>query len=65
MALDLMILMRENPLLRPLKGVALENDFFGPKWHSLCSLPFHFVAIEMDFPASKSLRPAQYKQQVH
>jgi hypothetical protein len=35
-----MILMRKNPLLRPLEGVGSENlDFFGPKWHSLCTLP--------------------------
>jgi hypothetical protein len=37
----LMILMRENPSLRPLEGVGPENhEFFGPKLHSL-----HFVAI--------------------
>jgi hypothetical protein len=49
--------------------------FFGPKWHLLFrSLPFQSpksldfqgpplpMALEMDLP--KSLRPAQYKQQV-
>jgi hypothetical protein len=31
--LDLLILMRENPLLGPLEGVCPENiDFFWPKW---------------------------------
>jgi hypothetical protein len=30
-----MILMRTNPLLRPLEGVGPENlNFFGIKWHS-------------------------------
>ncbi len=29
-----------NPILGPLEGVGPENlNFFGPKWHSLCSLP--------------------------
>jgi hypothetical protein len=72
-----MILMRENLLLGPLKGVGPENlDFSGPKWHSLCSLLFQGPkksrfsgstpsnGPEMDFPASKSLRPVPYKQQV-
>jgi hypothetical protein len=52
-------------------------DFFRPKLHSLRSLPFQVpksldfqgpplpIALEMDFTASKSLRPALYKQQVH
>jgi hypothetical protein len=38
--LDLIILMRANPLLGPLEEVGLENlDFFWPKWHSFRSLP--------------------------
>ncbi len=29
-----------NPLLGPLEGVGPENlNYFGPIWHSLCSLP--------------------------
>jgi hypothetical protein len=67
--LDLMILMPENPLPRPLE-VGPENlDFFGAKWHWLRSLPFQGpplpTALESDFPALKSLRPPPYKQQVH
>jgi hypothetical protein len=39
--LDLIILMGANPLLRPLKEVGFKyHNFFGRKWHSLCSLPF-------------------------
>jgi hypothetical protein len=31
----------ENSLLGPYKEVGPEKlDFFGPKWHSLCSLQF-------------------------
>ncbi len=31
----------ENPLLRALERLAPKNiEFFGPKWHSLHSLPF-------------------------
>jgi hypothetical protein len=52
-------------------------DFFGPKWHSLRSLPFQGpkksrfqgpplqTALVMDFPPSKTIRPAPYKRQVH
>jgi hypothetical protein len=55
-------------------GVGPENlDFFGPKWHSLGPnkkvfiirahpLPMVFI---MDLPASKSLCPKPYKQQVY
>jgi len=40
--LDLMILMRANPLHGQLEGVGPENlDFFGPKWHMLCLLRVH------------------------
>jgi hypothetical protein len=51
-------------------------DFFGPKWHSLFSIPYQGskkfqlsgptlpMALEMDLPQSKSVRPAPYKQQV-
>jgi hypothetical protein len=39
--LDLMILMRANPLLGQLEWVGPENlEVFKPKWHSLRSLPF-------------------------
>jgi hypothetical protein len=41
LALGLLILMWENPLLWPLEGVGPENhDFFVPKCHSLCLLLF-------------------------
>ncbi len=52
-------------------------DFFGPKWHSLRSLPFQGpkkfrflgpppqMALVMDIPLSKPLRIAPHKQQVY
>jgi hypothetical protein len=52
-------------------------SIFGPKCHSRLSLPFqnpksldfqgppHQTALVMDFPPSKSIRPAPYKQQVY
>jgi hypothetical protein len=70
LALDLMILTRANSLHGPLEVVGPENlDFFGPKWHSLRSLPFQGpplpMYLKMNLPASKSLSPAPFKQQVH
>jgi hypothetical protein len=67
--LTLMILMRENPLLGPLKGVGPENlDFLaqmalpsfvaisGPK-KTRFSGPIPSKALEMDFPASNHYVP--------
>jgi hypothetical protein len=53
--LHLIILMGENLILRPLEEVGHENFQGTP-------LP---KALEMDLPASKPLRPAPYKQEVH
>jgi hypothetical protein len=73
-SLYLRILMGANSLLGPLDGVGPENlEVLGPKWHSLCSLSFEGpkksrfsastlpMALKMDFPASKLLCPALYK----
>jgi hypothetical protein len=57
MVRDVMILMRKNPLLGLL-------PFQGQKSLDFQSPPLP-MALKMDFPASKSLRPAPYKQQVH
>jgi hypothetical protein len=58
---------------RHLKECALKSRHFGPKWHSLRSLPFQGPKIlnfqgpplpmnlEMDLAPSKSLRPAPHK----
>jgi hypothetical protein len=75
--LDLTILMRANPLLGPLEGVGPENiDFLSPNGtkfaccHIRAQKGLNFqsptlpVALEIDLSASKSLRPAPYKQQV-
>jgi hypothetical protein len=64
---DLMILMRENPLLWPLEGVDPENhDFLGPNGihFARCHFRAQKVSIfrahpfqrpsKLDFPASKS-----------
>ncbi len=58
LALDLMILTRANSLHGPLEVVGPENlDFFGPKLHSLRSLPFQGpplpVALVMDVSSIK------------
>jgi hypothetical protein len=73
--LDLMILLRANPLLGPLEGVDPENlDFLrlkmalallaaisGPKKVSIFRAhPFQWP-LKWMLPASKSLRPAPYK----
>ncbi len=43
MVQDAMVLMRENTCGGQLEGVGIENlDFFGPKGHSLRSLPTRF-----------------------
>jgi hypothetical protein len=43
MALGLNDFDRVNPILWPLEGVGPENlNTFGPKWHSLYSLPKKF-----------------------
>ncbi len=68
-----MNLMRANPLLGLFEGVGPENlHFFGPKWHSLCLLPFRApksldfpgpllpIVLGMDLPASKSFCPTPY-----
>jgi hypothetical protein len=76
-----MILVGANPLLGPLDGMGPENlenlDFFWPKWHARSRCYFRaqkgldfqgpplLLALVMELPASKSLRPSPYKQQVH
>ncbi len=50
-----MILMGENLIVGPLEEVGHEN---------LQGTPIS-KALEMDLPASKSLRPSPYKQEVH
>jgi hypothetical protein len=77
--LDLIILLRANPLLGPLEEVGPESlDFLtpkmalallvtisGPKKASIFRAhPFQWP-LKWMLPASKSLRPAPYKQQVH
>jgi hypothetical protein len=59
-----------NPLLGPLEGVGPEIlTFLGPNGTPFACFDFQGtplpIALEMDFPASKSLRPASYKQHVH
>jgi hypothetical protein len=75
--LDLMILMVANPFRGPLEERGLEDrDFFGPeiamrkaseiraqKSRDIQGPPLPMVPV-MDLPASKSLRPTPYKQQV-
>ncbi len=64
--LHLITLMRANPLLGPLEGVGHENlDSFGPKKVKIFQGPPLVIALVMDLPATNSLRPAPYKQQVH
>ncbi len=71
--LFLMVLRRATSLLGALEGVGPENlDFFGPKWHSLCSLPFQGpkksrfpMPLVMMLHVSKPLHTAPYKQQAH
>ncbi len=58
-----MILMQENPLLGLLEGV-VAISFRAQKSLNFQGPP-HPMALEGNFPASKSLRPAPYKQQVH
>ncbi len=50
LGLDVLIWMWGNPFLGPFL------DFKGPPLQT---------ALVMDFPASKSVRPAPYKKQVH
>jgi hypothetical protein len=63
----------ENSLLGPSENL----DFFGPKWHSLCLMPFQGPKkSQFSGPASsngprnelapiKIISPAPHKQQVH
>jgi hypothetical protein len=41
------------------------DDFFGPKKSLDFQGPPHQTALVIDFPKSKSICPAPYKQQVH
>jgi len=45
--LDVIVLMQANPLLRALEGAGPEISTFGPKWHSLRSLPFQGTPLQL------------------
>ncbi len=55
-------------ITRATEGVGHENRYYLDPGNQRSELPFvlkKLLALVMNLPASKSLRPAPYKQQVH